>query len=834
MEPDNPRWWALSNDIIWKADGLSVIFLRAGSKSDELQITSERGTEKILFHRADGIATTLQWHKHKFAILSKQIETASGCSPLTPRQQFILDCAADALHEQSIPLRVLRQKLGKKFPGSSGESNKAIDTLVPRFVYRSDDNLYLQMLGLQRSALWPTLVPYVDEALAIMHQHFDDDAAATSMEASQLFARFTNHNPAVLGNALWICQLARQPIRGGGRWMFANDQELLHEQNVKTSIEFEAYCRNVAPSDRRMPVRPWSTAFVKQDWSAVAAISHLFEMNAKSESNLQLVTDPLRAEGSGAVAMDAPAVHDEPTVDHKLPRLSVKCEERIGAGAFGTVWRAIDELLERPLAVKFLTGTDQGLDEQSLLREAKVLAKVAHPNLVVVYGAAWLRNPAKNGLVAPALMMELLDGENLNVWYQKVRSLTEVIKVAKGLVLGVQALHNANVSHTDLHEENIRVLSNGSTKIIDWRYQDTILQRSTSGQKELRAADLRRMVDLCRTMLEKNGHSDKAEIFRGELTIDRALFIFSEIDKPFVQPSAINIAALTRAVEGIERQTSDCQARIVDYMKWMTTQLQDVYNTAREQHSSEPGDEVLSKALAGTTDLVAGFAGLVTQVARHRHEMAAGAVMKGFEVLLAFCHVDMESQVPSWKTTDFDFYKFVVHELLLCFVSKLASDDLYDLLRNVLAMPIYVRFRSEPPIEHWSVLSQFYPALLERERKQRLQLEVHSVTADLLKSRHSTAPLDALSPWMEIRDADFLLAMMNSAWSPWVLGDLQYPAPKFLARAETKVQSLLLARLCGLSSVEQLRERYDEVLSRMQVHPRLLDRLPKSTALGSR
>jgi len=100
-----------------------------------------------------------------------------------------------------------------------------------------------------------------------------------------------------------------------------------------------------------------------------------------------------------AAATMVPTAASQP----KLPRLDVTYGEKLGSGAFGTVWQARDQLLDREIAVKFLTSTDQALDEDALLREARSLAKLAHQNLVRVYGAAWLRHPM-TGLVAPAIL----------------------------------------------------------------------------------------------------------------------------------------------------------------------------------------------------------------------------------------------------------------------------------------------------------------------------------------------------------------------------------------------------------------------------------------------
>ncbi|RFS46810.1 protein kinase domain-containing protein [Micromonospora craniellae] len=87
--------------------------------------------------------------------------------------------------------------------------------------------------------------------------------------------------------------------------------------------------------------------------------------------------------------------------------------DRIGLGGMSEVWRADDEVLGRPVAVKVLAGSfavDPDL-RATLRREARAAARLAHPHVTQVYdyGEATL----DGGTVVPFLVMELVDGQNL-------------------------------------------------------------------------------------------------------------------------------------------------------------------------------------------------------------------------------------------------------------------------------------------------------------------------------------------------------------------------------------------------------------------------------------
>jgi serine/threonine protein kinase len=87
--------------------------------------------------------------------------------------------------------------------------------------------------------------------------------------------------------------------------------------------------------------------------------------------------------------------------------------EQIGIGGMSEVWLAIDQVLDRPVAVKALTATLE--DDPDLMaatwREARATAKLTHPHVTQVYDYG--EETLRNGAIVPYLVMELLDGRNL-------------------------------------------------------------------------------------------------------------------------------------------------------------------------------------------------------------------------------------------------------------------------------------------------------------------------------------------------------------------------------------------------------------------------------------
>jgi tRNA A-37 threonylcarbamoyl transferase component Bud32 len=138
---------------------------------------------------------------------------------------------------------------------------------------------------------------------------------------------------------------------------------------------------------------------------------------------------------------------------------------RIGKGGMGQVYRGYDEALDREVAVKTLTiqGT---LEEESRKRfeiEARAAAKLNHPNIVTVFELGQDRG-------IPYIAMELLPGWDLEGLLRSGESLLmqEKLDIIIQVCRGLQFAHEHHIVHRDIKPSNIRVLDDGSVKIMDF------------------------------------------------------------------------------------------------------------------------------------------------------------------------------------------------------------------------------------------------------------------------------------------------------------------------------------------------------------------------------
>ena len=90
---------------------------------------------------------------------------------------------------------------------------------------------------------------------------------------------------------------------------------------------------------------------------------------------------------------------------------------KLGEGGMGVVYKAVDETLDRPVAIKFLLASHStSANKQRFLREAKAIAKCRHPGIIAVHSCG-----EHDGL--PFFVMEYVDGKPLDAFIQRARIL---------------------------------------------------------------------------------------------------------------------------------------------------------------------------------------------------------------------------------------------------------------------------------------------------------------------------------------------------------------------------------------------------------------------------
>src|SRR5262252_3011703 len=157
--------------------------------------------------------------------------------------------------------------------------------------------------------------------------------------------------------------------------------------------------------------------------------------------------------GSGPVAA-APELGDT------LGRYRI--ERTLGEGGMGVVHAAFDPDLERRVALKVLRKAEGDEARHRLLREARAMARLTHPNVVTVHevGSAHGRD---------YVAMELVDGETLDEWLTaQPRSAREIVAAFVAAGRGLAAAHAAGLVHRDFKPRNVLRRRDGRICVTDF------------------------------------------------------------------------------------------------------------------------------------------------------------------------------------------------------------------------------------------------------------------------------------------------------------------------------------------------------------------------------
>lgn len=317
-----------------------------------------------------------------------------------------------------------------------------------------------------------------------------------------------------------------------------------------------------------------------------------------------------------------------------------------------------------------------------------------------------------------------------------------------------------------------------------------LVLNTATGQPDHLPFDLRGRRVLCYHLTSEA--TDRAAI-RRELVSDltKALrLIFTTLEEKTGPPPLSLVDQVRAAVQSDQSG----RARLVSsYMKSLADDLV-VMEPTFQGHPQEEWVEMLVQALDKTIPLVRDFATVAATISARNDSEAARALFKGFSYLLQLA--TFRPNIPGYSTdADYDFIKFLSHELITTFVACCIRDDCWDVLTHALGESIYLQYLQQGGSTMESFVALNRPVRLFQHRKWAGSPAVKGVSlhADLLSERHSHSDLADVAPLPSFVDADYFLFLRaqtsvstdpgDIVWMPWSALHMQQ-APRFLFEAQ--------------------------------------------------
>jgi len=303
----------------------------------------------------------------------------------------------------------------------------------------------------------------------------------------------------------------------------------------------------------------------------------------------------------------------------ELPQKIGKYEilDQIGVGGFGAVYRGRDPFIKRTVAVKTCQLNDEEIKSR-FFREAELAGNLHHRNITTIYDFG-----VENGI--PYIVQEFLTGEDLDKIIKRADKLpaSRKVEILMAIADGLGYAHQHSIIHRDIKPANIRVLADGSVKIMDFGIAKSLETESSLTQtgitlgtsaylapEQIRGEPLDQRTDMfalgilayellsyrkpfrgehLSTVLYKilNENPEPLEVVNPEIPPELSSVVARAMEKSIDQRYP-NMEALRQDLQGIYRHLSGVSARFGPALRPTRTEIVDPDATIRTPTKGMP------------------------------------------------------------------------------------------------------------------------------------------------------------------------------------------------------------------------------------------------------
>lgn len=309
---------------------------------------------------------------------------------------------------------------------------------------------------------------------------------------------------------------------------------------------------------------------------------------------------------------------------------------------------------------------------------------------------------------------------------------------------------------------------------------------------------------------------------------DKPLYLKPEIGKPpsfIIEPDApaLGTSALAkRVIEGVKADKGYARGALDEYLSLFAEHLERFRITGSEGEMDDRVVKSIEDFTASRNELIQ----VITALAQYTDPQAyVPRVHRFFESLAPY--LSHPPQITQWYETDFDNFKFIVHEMFLYSIAVLLRSEHIESATYLLSQSYYVPGNSDYGKNATVSYTAFREYMKSLEiRKQRLKSNRLSIRADLLEQRSKSSGVQ----FRHVMQADFICFLRadltnSDSYDQWWPETLLYVTRHYgpfelFARSVSKTYLSRTLSLLGVASLDLLKAKLDEYASDRTKLPR--------------
>ncbi|HKZ43518.1 MAG TPA: hypothetical protein VJZ78_00605 [Anaerolineales bacterium] len=267
----------------------------------------------------------------------------------------------------------------------------------------------------------------------------------------------------------------------------------------------------------------------------------------------------------------------------------------------------------------------------------------------------------------------------------------------------------------------------------------------------------------------------------------------------------VKVSLVDEAILAITNDQPNQLYLVRGFMKSLFNFLTEIAPDFAGEKSEEEPDEVFMESIEKTNGFLFEFSKLSESIAVLNSQDSALALFKSLEQIVEKYNLP-QGFSGGYKKTQFDFYKFIGHELFVTFISFLIIENRWELISRILNDILYVKNikNGSPDSVSFERISEYIEVL--GYRKNRLNSDRMSIHADILEERHTSGDLRLICPMEQFIAADFFLFLRAGfAWRPSSTLYLFKYQLRFLVEATNEKFAIQLLKPLNIETIDALR-----------------------------